>query len=286
MKLKKYTITKGNNFKLDDHETRDKGSYDSKADAVADMDINIEKMQVLQDKLYAQNEYAILLIIQAMDAAGKDGLIKHVMSGVNPQGCQVVSFKQPSPEELDHDYLWRCVKNLPERGRIGIFNRSYYEDVLIVRVHNLVHGSQVPKRLIDKNLWTDRYGQIRNFEEYLVENGIIPIKIFLHVSKDEQKQRFLDRIDDPSKNWKFSAGDVTERGLWDDYMAVYEDAIKHTSTKNAPWHVIPADRKWYARLLVSEIIVKTLEDLKLAYPVLAPEEMAKLDESKQLLLNE
>lgn len=286
MKLNKYTITEGRDFKLKDHETRDKGSYESQTDAAEDMAINLDKLQVLQDKLYAQNQYAILLIIQAMDAAGKDGLIKHVMSGVNPQGCQVFSFKQPSTEELDHDYLWRCVKNLPERGRIGIFNRSYYEDVLVVRVHNLVHGSQVPQRLIDKNLWVDRFGQIRNFEDYLVENGIIPIKIFLNVSKDEQKQRFLDRIEDPSKNWKFSAGDISERALWDDYMNAYEDAIKHTSTEKSPWHIIPADRKWFARLLVSEIIVQKMEELNLVYPVLAPEELVKLEESKQLLLNE
>lgn len=286
MKLNKYTITEGRDFKLKDHETRDKGSYESQTDAAEDMALNLDKLQVLQDKLYAQNQYAILLIIQAMDAAGKDGLIKHVMSGVNPQGCQVFSFKQPSTEELDHDYLWRCVKNLPERGRIGIFNRSYYEDVLVVRVHNLVHGSQVPQRLIDKNLWVDRFGQIRNFEDYLVENGIIPIKIFLNVSKDEQKQRFLDRIEDPSKNWKFSAGDISERALWDDYMNAYEDAIKHTSTEKSPWHIIPADRKWFARLLVSEIIVQKMEELNLVYPVLAPEELVKLEESKQLLLNE
>lgn len=286
MKLNKYTITEGRDFKLKDHETRDKGSYESQTDAAEDMALNLDKLQVLQDKLYAQNQYAILLIIQAMDAAGKDGLIKHVMSGVNPQGCQVFSFKQPSTEELDHDYLWRCVKNLPERGRIGIFNRSYYEDVLVVRVHNLVHGSQVPQRLIDKNLWVDRFGQIRNFEDYLVENGIIPIKIFLNVSKDEQKQRFLDRIEDPSKNWKFSAGDISERALWDDYMNAYEDAIKHTSTEKSPWHIIPADRKWFARLLVSEIIVQKMEGLNLVYPVLAPEELVKLEESKQLLLNE
>ena len=286
MKLNKYTITEGRDFKLKDHETRDKGSYESQTDAAEDMALNLDKLQVLQDKLYAQNQYAILLIIQAMDAAGKDGLIKHVMSGVNPQGCQVFSFKQPSTEELDHDYLWRCVKNLPERGRIGIFNRSYYEDVLVVRVHNLVHGSQVPQHLIDKNLWVDRFGQIRNFEDYLVENGIIPIKIFLNVSKDEQKQRFLDRIEDPSKNWKFSAGDISERALWDDYMNAYEDAIKHTSTEKSPWHIIPADRKWFARLLVSEIIVQKMEGLNLVYPVLAPEELVKLEESKQLLLNE
>ena len=286
MKLNKYTITEGRDFKLKDHETRDKGSYESQTDAAEDMALNLDKLQVLQDKLYAQNQYAILLIIQAMDAAGKDGLIKHVMSGVNPQGCQVFSFKQPSTEELDHDYLWRCVKNLPERGRIGIFNRSYYEDVLVVRVHNLVHGSQVPQHLIDKNLWVDRFGQIRNFEDYLVENGIIPIKIFLNVSKDEQKQRFLDRIEDPSKNWKFSAGDISERALWDDYMNAYEDAIKHTSTEKSPWHIIPAERKWFARLLVSEIIVQKMEGLNLVYPVLAPEELVKLEESKQLLLNE
>lgn len=286
MKLDKYTVTSGKDFKLKDFKTNDKDKYGDRSEAETDLADNLQKMQVLQDKLYAQNEYSLLIIIQAMDAAGKDSLIKHVMSGVNPQGCQVVSFKQPSTEELDHDYLWRCNKNLPERGRIGIFNRSYYEDVLIVRVHNLVNGSQVPKRLINKNLWQDRFRQISNFEDYLAENGIIPIKLFLYVSKDEQKQRFLDRIDDPSKNWKFSAADVAERSHWEDYMAAYEDAIKNTSSKKAPWHIIPADRKWFAHLLASEIIVKTLEDLKLAYPVLAPVALEKLEESRQLLLKE
>ncbi len=286
MKLDKYIVTSGKDFKLKDYDTNDKGKYTTKSEAVKDMAKNLKILQELQDKLYAQNQYALLIIIQAMDAAGKDGLIKHVMSGINPQGCQVVSFKQPSVEELDHDYLWRCGKNLPERGRIGIFNRSYYEDVLVVRVHNLVHGSQVPERLIDKNLWRDRFRQIRNFEEYLVENGVIPLKIFLNVSKEEQKARFLDRIEDPSKNWKFSEGDVAERSHWNDYMSAYEDAIRNTSTKNSPWHVIPADRKWYARLLVSEIIIKTLERMNLAYPVLSDEDLAKLEHAKQVLLNE
>lgn len=286
MKLDKYTVKSGKDFILKDFDTNDKGNYPDAAAAEADLTKNLEKLQKLQDKLYAQNEYALLIIIQAMDAAGKDGLIKHVMSGINPQGCQVMSFKQPSSEELDHDYLWRCSKNLPERGRIGIFNRSYYEDVLVVRVHNLVHGSQVPEQLIDKNLWQDRFRQIRHFEEYLFENGIIPIKLFLNVSKDEQKERFLQRIEDPAKNWKFSSGDVAERAHWKDYMNAYEDAIKNTATPEVPWHVIPADRKWFARLLASEIIVDALERLDLAYPNLSDEELADLEKSRQILLNE
>lgn len=286
MKLDKYTVNSGEKFKLKEHDPGDTGDYRSKAEAVRAMADNIERMKALQDKLYAQNEYALLIIIQAMDAAGKDGLIEHVMSGVNPQGCQVVSFKQPTSEDLDHDYLWRIAKNLPERGRIGIFNRSHYEDVLVVRVHNLIEGSQMPDRLLDPSIWKQRFRQIRNFETYLFENGIIPIKLFLNVSKEEQRQRFLARIEDPAKNWKFSAGDVAERGHWNDYMDAFEDAIQHTATKEAPWHVIPADKKWYARLLASEIIVDTLENLHLEYPRLNEAELASLEECRTMLLNE
>ncbi len=285
MKIDKYRVD-SKDFKLKKYETNDSGDFKSKDEAADDMEKNIQKMAVLQDMLYASNEFSLLIIIQAMDAAGKDGAIKHVMSGINPQGTQVVSFKQPSSEELDHDYLWRINKNLPERGRIGIFNRSHYEDVLVVRVHNLVHGSQVPSVLINDDIWEERFEDIRNFEKYLFRNGIIPIKLFLNVSKDEQKKRFLDRINDPTKNWKFSASDVKERAYWNDYMNAYEDAIKNTSTKEAPWYVIPADKKWFSRYLISEIIVQTLEDLKLEYPVLEDSAKASLEDAKQFLMNE
>lgn len=285
MNLDKFRVT-SSDFTLKDHKTDDTGTYEHKKQAKKDMAKNIEQMRILQNKLYAQNEYALLIIIQAMDAAGKDGLIKHVMSGINPQGCQVVSFKQPSSEELDHDFLWRINKKLPERGRIGIFNRSHYEDVLIVRVHDLVQGSQIPNHLIGKDLWNQRFQHIRNFEQYLFDNAIIPIKIFLNLSKDEQRQRFYDRIDDPAKNWKFSAGDVSERQHWQDYMNAFEDAIKNTACPEAPWFVIPADKKWYARLVASEIIVETLEKLNLAYPKLSETEVAKLSLYRQQLMNE
>lgn len=285
MNIDRFKVT-SKDFRLKDYKTSDKGKYKRKEQAQEDMAANIEELRVLQDKLYAQNEFALLIIIQAMDAAGKDGLIKHVMSGINPQGCQVVSFKQPSSEDLDHDYLWRINKKLPERGRIGIFNRSHYEDVLIVRVHNLVEGSQIPDRFLDQNIWKQRFRQIRDFERYLSENAIIPIKIFLHVSREEQKQRFFDRLNDPSKNWKFSIGDVNERRYWDDYMNAFEDAIRHTATKEAPWYVIPADRKWFARMAASQIIVETLKKLKLEYPTLSDEEKAKLEEYRQRLIHE
>ena len=285
MNLDKFRVT-SSNFALKDHTTNDTGTYEHKKQAKKDMAQNIEKMRILQNKLYAQNEYALLIIIQAMDAAGKDGLIKHVMSGINPQGCQVVSFKQPSSEELDHDFLWRINKKLPERGRIGIFNRSHYEDVIIVRVHDLVQSSQIPEHLIGQDIWSQRFEHIRNFEQYLFDNAIIPIKIFLNLSKDEQRERFYNRIDDPAKNWKFSAGDVRERQHWQDYMNAFEDAIKNTACQEAPWYVIPADKKWYARLVASEIIVETMEKLNLTYPKLSEAEVAKLSLYKQQLMKE
>ncbi len=237
-----------------------------------------------QDKLYAQNRYALLVIIQAMDAAGKDGIIKHVMSGLNPQGCQVYSFKAPSPEELDHDYLWRCFKALPERGRIGIFNRSYYEEVLIVRVHpELLEGQRLPPQTVDRNLWKRRLDQINAFERYLVENGIVVLKFFLNISKAEQKKRFLERIDRAEKNWKFSESDVGERAFWNDYMRAYEDCFNHTSTEWAPWHIIPADAKWVTRIAVAAIISHTLEKLDLQYPKVTKEHRASLLKAKALL---
>jgi PPK2 family polyphosphate:nucleotide phosphotransferase len=227
----------------------------------------VEALAALQDRLYAQDRWAVLLIFQAMDAAGKDGAIKHVMSGVNPQGCQVYSFKAPSAEELDHDYLWRCAKCLPERGRIGIFNRSYYEETLVVRVHpELLERQHLPPQLVHRSIWKQRYREIRNFEEYLGSNGIVIRKFFLHVSRSEQRQRFLARIDDPAKNWKFSAGDALERRHWREYMQAYEDTIRATATRSAPWYVVPADNKWFTRLVVAAAVVDALDSLSLHYP--------------------
>lgn len=247
----------------------------------------VASLAELQDKLYAQDTYSLLVIIQAMDAAGKDGAIKHVMSGINPQGCQVYSFKAPSAEELDHDYLWRCMKSLPERGRIGIFNRSYYEEVLVVRVHpEILQKQKLPAQYKNGKIWKHRFDEINNFERYLVHNGVEVVKIFLNVSKDEQKRRFLDRIDQPGKNWKFSLADAKERDHWDEYMAAYEDAIRSTSTRYAPWHVIPADNKWFARLAIAAVINQKLKSLKLAYPDVGEEHKAALAETRKALESE
>ena len=270
-----------------DYDPSFKPGYLTKEDANALLETGIEKMAEFQDKLYAQNTYALLINLQAMDAAGKDGTIKHVMSGLNPQGCQVFSFKVPSAEELDHDYLWRYFKALPERGRIGIFNRSYYEEVLVVRVHQaLLERQQLPDETKNKKIWQQRFEQINNFEKYLVENGIIVLKFFLNVSKDEQKKRFLQRIDRPEKNWKFSDSDVKERGFWDDYMNAYEDVFNNTSTEWAPWYIIPADRKWFTRLAVGAVIYHTLESLGLAYPSVTETHRQSLLKAKELLENE
>jgi PPK2 family polyphosphate:nucleotide phosphotransferase len=247
----------------------------------------IRKLALRQDMLYAQDRYAVLVIFQAMDAAGKDGTIKHVMSGVNPQGCQVWSFKAPNSEERDHDYLWRSFKALPERGRIGIHNRSYYEEVLVARVHpEIVEAQQLPDEHKTKHIWTERFRQINHFERYLVENGTIPIKFFLHVSKEEQKRRFLERIDKPEKNWKFSATDVKERGHWKDYMKAYEDAFTHTSTDHAPWFIVPADNKWFMRVAVAEILNHCLKRLDLHYPKVKKSRMKELLEARELLMAE
>ena len=247
----------------------------------------VRRLAELQDMLYAQDRHALLIVFQAMDAAGKDGTIKHVMSGVNPQGVQVYSFRAPSPEELDHDYLWRSMKALPERGRIGIFNRSYYEEVLVVRVHPEILGAQkLPERDKGKGIWKRRFQEISHFEKYLEENGIHVLKFFLNVSKGEQKKRFLDRIEQPEKNWKFSAADVRERAHWDEYMKAYEDVFNYTSTPWAPWHIIPADHKWYTRLAVVAIIVRKLESLGLHYPVVGDEARKELLEAKRMLLKE
>jgi PPK2 family polyphosphate:nucleotide phosphotransferase len=248
---------------------------------------SVEELSRYQDVLYAQNTYALLLIFQAMDAAGKDSTIKHVMSGVNPQGCQVFSFKQPSAEDLDHDYLWRSFKALPERGNIGIFNRSYYEEVLVVRVHpELLAQQQLPPSARSKQIWQQRFTDINNFEQYLTNNGVVVMKFFLNLSKEEQKKRFLERIDRPEKNWKFSLADVRERGCWDDYMAAYADMFTHTSTPWAPWHIIPADNKWFTRLAVASFICQKLKSLNLLYPVLEDNHLERLQEAKALLESE
>ena len=261
--------------------------YVKKDDADELLVKGVEALARYQDMLYAQNQYSLLIVFQAMDAAGKDSVIKHVMSGVNPQGTEVYSFKAPSPEELDHDYLWRNFRTLPERGRIGIFNRSYYEEVLVVRVHpNILAGQQLPPDLKDKGIWQRRFQEINNFEEYLTNNGTVVLKFFLNVSKAEQKKRFLERIDQPEKNWKFSAADVKERALWADYMAAYEEMLNHTSTAWAPWHVIPADHKWFTRLAVAAVIVDALDKLNLAYPELSAVQRQSLLEARQLLESE
>jgi len=288
MKIEKFLVPQGKKLNLKTYKTDFTGDYTDKEDAINDLRDNIVRLSKLQDVLYAENRHAILIMFQAMDAAGKDSAIKHVMSGLNPQGTEVHSFKQPSHEELDHDYLWRSMKVLPQRGRIGIFNRSYYEEVLIVRVHpEILQFQQLPDKVRDdKNIWKNRYEQIRNFEEYLTENGISILKFFLNVSKDEQKKRFLKRINTPEKNWKFSATDAKERAFWDDYMQAYQDAIEATSTKAAPWHIVPADNKWFTRVVVSEIIAQKLESLDMKYPVLNEEHRKQLLEAKKILESE
>ena len=270
---------------LKSHATDFTGDYTDKKEAEKDLEKNVERLRKLQDVLYAQDEQSLLIIFQAMDAAGKDGAIEHVMSGVNPQGVSVVSFKQPSDEELSHDFLWRCAKNAPERGRIGIFNRSHYEEVLIVRVHpQILQGQHLPDEIKnDRDIWKNRFEQIRNFESHLAENGTHILKFFLNVSKEEQKKRFLSRIEEEEKNWKFSMGDVKERALWNDYMNAYTDAIENTSTAGAPWYIIPADKKWFTRLAVSEVIVEKLESLRLSYPTVSKEHNAELAEAKKML---
>jgi PPK2 family polyphosphate:nucleotide phosphotransferase len=288
MDYDKFRAAEGKKLNLKEHKTEFTGDYRDKEEAVEDLQRNVERLAQLQDVLYAQNVHSLLIIFQAMDAAGKDGAIKHVMSGLNPQGCQVFSFKQPSPEELDHDYLWRCAKNTPERGRIGIFNRSYYEEVLIVRVHpEILRNQPLPAHIKnDKNVWQKRFEQIRHFETYLAENGIHILKFFLNVSKEEQKRRFLARIEETEKNWKFSTGDAKERAFWDDYMKAYEEAIEATSTEAAPWFVVPADKKWFTRVAVSEIIVKKLESMDLHYPKVSDEHRQDLLKAKEMLESE
>lgn len=291
LKDPKILVKPGKKVKVADFDPAYKGVLNSKDEGVKLLEENVKSMIELQDKLYADNRHAVLLIFQAMDAAGKDGTIKHVMSGLNPQGCQVYSFKAPTHIELDHDYIWRTYICLPERGRFGIFNRSYYEEVLVVKVHpeyllaqNLPSVKSIEK--VDDEFWNNRYRQINNLEKHLVENGTMVLKFFLNVSKDEQKKRFLDRIEDPARNWKFSSADVKERQHWDEYMEAYGDMLSETSTEYAPWFVIPADRKWFMRYAVSNIIINRMKELNIEYPELADNEKVRLEEAKKMLQGE
>ena len=285
---RRFCITNGNNFKLkkiDPGETLGFTSED-KPRAKEALENGVQALAELQDVLYAQDNWALLLIFQAMDAAGKDGAIKHVMSGVNPQGCQVFSFKAPSAEDLDHDYLWRCTKCLPNRGHIGIFNRSYYEETLVVRVHpEFLAKQKIPPSMVTKKIWDERFQDIRGFERYLYRNGIVVVKFFLHVSEEEQKKRFLARADATEKNWKFSASDMAERGFWDDYQKAYEDMIRNTATKQSPWYVVPADNKWFTRVIVASAVIDTLANLKLSYPRVDKEKLAEIARAREVLLN-
>jgi len=284
--VKPYRLTDGKGFRLasiDPADTRGLG----KDEARELLRRGIEALAAKQDRLYAQDEWGVLLVLQAMDAAGKDGVIKHVMSGINPQGCQVFSFKVPSSEELDHDFLWRSTKSLPERGRIGIFNRSYYEEVLVVRVHPEILGKQkLPKGLLTRRIWTERFGDIAAFESYLSRQGFVILKFFLHVSKKEQKERFLERLDRPEKNWKFSMADAREREHWDEYMRAYEEMIQATAAPHAPWYVVPADKKWFTRLVVAAAIDQALDGLRLAYPKVDAAKKRELAAARAVLADE
>jgi PPK2 family polyphosphate:nucleotide phosphotransferase len=281
---KPYRVESGKKFRLKDFDPADTGGVPSPKVGEELLQKGIAAMTDLQDKLYAQDRWGVLLIFQAMDAAGKDGTIKHVMSGLNPQGCQVYSFKTPSSEELDHDYLWRTMQRVPQRGRIGIFNRSYYEEVLVVRVHpELLQNEKMPTALVTKNMWKERFQDINGYERYLTRNGIVIRKFFLNISRKEQKRRFLARLDEPEKNWKFSDSDVREREFWNDYMDAYQDMIANTATEHAPWYVVPADNKWYTRVIVSAAIVDTLQKLDLVYPKVSPEKQKLLQGSRRFL---
>jgi PPK2 family polyphosphate:nucleotide phosphotransferase len=282
---KPFRVT-GDRFRLKDVDPGETLGYTSedKPRAKEALAMGVELLTELQDMLYAQDRWAVLLIFQAMDAAGKDGAIKHVMSGVNPQGCQVFSFKAPSAEDLDHDFLWRCMKCLPERGRIGIFNRSYYEETLVVRVHReFLEKQRLPPEVVTKNIWKERFQDIRNFERYLTRNGVVLRKFFLHVSNKEQKKRFLERIEEPEKHWKFSANDAKERGYWDAYMEAYEDMIQNTASKQAPWYVVPADNKWFTRVVVAAAVIDALASLNLRYPKVSASKLRELAAAKRAL---
>jgi len=281
-----YRVTNGAAFRLRKVDPADTLNFSSadKLRAKEALQQGIEVLSEMQGRMYAQDRWSLLVIFQAMDAAGKDSAIKHVMSGVNPQGCSVASFKEPSAEELDHDYLWRCNRHLPERGRIGIFNRSYYEEVLVVRVHpELLANQKLPAEPSGKDLWQERYGQIRGYERHLTHNGTVVRKVFLHVSRDEQKKRFLERLSDPQKNWKFSAADVRERSYWKQYMAAYEDAIRATATRSAPWYVVPADNKWFTRMVVAAVMIDALASLDLDYPRVTRQKLKDFEAARKAL---
>ncbi|MGH6879659.1 polyphosphate kinase 2 family protein [Hypericibacter sp.] len=281
-----YRITKGKKFRLKDFDPDDTGDLkaEDKPRAKEALQIGVQALSEFQEKLYAQQRWGLLLIFQAMDAAGKDGAIKHVLSGINPQGCSVSSFKAPSTEDLNHDFLWRCQKRLPERGMFGIFNRSYYEEVLVVRVHpEFLHRQKLPPKLVTKSIWQERYRDIRNFESFQSRNGFVIRKFFLYVSKDEQKRRFMSRLDEPSKNWKFSAADATEREHWDEYMSAYQDMIRETATEEAPWYVVPADNKWYTHVIVAAAIIDALDSLGLAYPEIDADMRKQLQQARTAL---
>jgi PPK2 family polyphosphate:nucleotide phosphotransferase len=283
---KPFRIADGNKFRLKNMNPDDTLEFTSedKPRARDALQFGVDALAELQDMLYAQDRWAVLFIFQAMDAAGKDGTIKHVMSGVNPQGCQVYSFKSPSAEDLDHDFLWRCMKCLPNRGQIGIFNRSYYEEVLVVRVHpELLRKQKIPPALVTKNIWQERFQDIRGFERYLYRNGVKVVKFFLHVSKNEQKRRFLERAENPEKNWKFSASDMAERDHWNEYQEAYEDMIRNTTTKESPWYVVPADNKWFTRLVVGSAVVHTLASLDLEYPKVDKERLEEITKARKIL---
>lgn len=286
MNFNKYTFSGDKILSISEFNAGDTGPFKSKEEAVGKTQENLKKLEYLQDKLYAESKEAILIIFQAMDTAGKDGAIKHVMSGVNPQGIDVHSFKQPSAEELSHDYLWRVTKAMPQKGKITIFNRSYYEDVLVARVHKLYKNQNLPERCVTGDIIERRYAQINNLEKYLWENGIRIVKFFLNISKEEQKKRIIKRIDDKTKNWKFSESDIKERKCWDEYQRAYEDAINNTSTKHAPWHVIPSDKKWFSRFLISEVIADALEHINPQYPKLPEEKEEILKECRKQLMSE
>jgi len=282
----RYRVTGGGKFRLADHDPGDTMGFgsDQKPRAREILEQGVDMLREYQEMLYAQNRWAVLLVFQAMDAAGKDSAIKHVMSGVNPQGCQVFSFKAPSSEELDHTYLWRCMKALPEKGRIGIFNRSYYEETLVVRVHpGILERQMLPPQLVTKRIWKERFEDIGNFERYLSRNGVAICKFFLNVSRDEQKKRFLQRLEEPEKNWKFSEDDVRERGHWDQYMHAYQDTIRHTAAAHAPWYVVPADNKWFTRLVVAAAVIDTLDSLGLHFPKVSAARRAELAAARVLL---
>ena len=281
-----YCVEDGKDFRLKDVDPADTQGLELKEQAHDFLEKGIARLSDLQQKLYAQDQWAVLVILQGMDAAGKDSVIRHVMSGVNPQGCEVYSFKEPSREDLDHDFLWRAAKLLPQRGRIGIFNRSYYEEVLVVRVHSeLLRKERIPNSIGNKKIWKERFEDINAFETHLNRNGVLLRKFFLHLSKEEQRKRFLRRLDEPEKNWKFSEADVKERERWDDYMQAYEDMIRHTATPDAPWFVVPADHKWFTRMVVAAVVIQSLESLHLTFPRVDDAKRKELDAARELLLS-